>query len=147
MPRKINCWEYMKCGREPGGKKARELGVCAAATYSALDGLNGGTNGGRMCWAIVGSYCFGEITGFFTKTNPFYCYDCEFHRKVLSEEGIIRLEPLRLHPSKIRNCVHHLRTKESVGSGAVAALPSARRLRRGQRRLNRGIPSLHGGRK
>ena len=26
----MNCWEYMKCGREKGGEKADELGVCPA---------------------------------------------------------------------------------------------------------------------
>ncbi len=95
MAKKTNCWEYMKCGREHGGKRAKELGVCRVSTYSALNGLNGGTNGGRMCWAIVGTYSFGEITGSFTRKNSFFCYDCDFHRKVLSEEGIIKLQPLK----------------------------------------------------
>lgn len=92
MAKKINCWEFMKCGREPRGKHAKELGVCRAATFSSADGLNGGVNGGRMCWAIAGTYCFGEVTGSFTHKN-FFCYDCKFHRKVLEEEGIITLEP------------------------------------------------------
>lgn len=96
MARKMNCWEYMKCGREPRGKNSKELGVCPAATYTELDGLNGGTNGGRMCWAIVGTYSFGEITGSFTHKNSFYCYNCDFHRKVLAEEGIMDLEPLKV---------------------------------------------------
>lgn len=29
---RTNCWEYFKCGREPGGSKVDELGVCPAAT-------------------------------------------------------------------------------------------------------------------
>ncbi len=96
MRKKLNCWEFMKCGREPGGKKAKELGVCPVATYSAVDGLNGGTNGGRMCWAIAGTYSCGEVTGTFTHKNCYFCYDCAFHRKVLAEEGIIKLQPLRV---------------------------------------------------
>jgi hypothetical protein len=96
MGKKSNCWEFMKCGREPRGKHAKELGVCRAATFSSVDGLNGGVNGGRICWAIAGTYCFGEVTGSFTHKN-FFCYDCKFHRKVLSEEGIITLKPLVLH--------------------------------------------------
>jgi len=24
----LNCWEFKKCGREPGGEKASELGIC-----------------------------------------------------------------------------------------------------------------------
>jgi len=25
---KLNCWEFMKCGREVGGKNVKELGIC-----------------------------------------------------------------------------------------------------------------------
>ena len=31
---KKNCWEYKKCGREVGGAKVKDLGVCPAATNS-----------------------------------------------------------------------------------------------------------------
>jgi len=33
--KKKNCWEFMKCGREPGGVNAIELGVCRAATETS----------------------------------------------------------------------------------------------------------------
>ena len=95
MAKKVNCWEYMKCGREPKGEKVKELGVCPAATYTAVNGLNGGINGGRMCWAIAGIYSFGRVTASFPQKKCL-CYDCEFHRKVLSEEGIIKLKPLKI---------------------------------------------------
>lgn len=39
MGRRQNCWEFKKCGREPGGAKASELGVCPAATDASSDGL------------------------------------------------------------------------------------------------------------
>ena len=39
-PRKLNCWEYMNCQREPGGKNAAELGECVAAIDSSFDGIN-----------------------------------------------------------------------------------------------------------
>jgi len=29
-PGKLNCWEFKKCGRQPGGPKVAELGVCPA---------------------------------------------------------------------------------------------------------------------
>jgi hypothetical protein len=29
--KKLNCWEVKKCGREPGGVKVKELGVCPAS--------------------------------------------------------------------------------------------------------------------
>jgi len=28
--KKYNCWEFKKCGREPGGEKADRLGICPA---------------------------------------------------------------------------------------------------------------------
>jgi hypothetical protein len=88
MGRKMNCWEFMKCGREPKGRRARELGPCPAATNTAINGLNGGINGGRMCWAIVGTYSLDEDTRGYHKGNNYHCYDCDFHRKV--KEGILK---------------------------------------------------------
>jgi hypothetical protein len=89
MARKINCWEHMKCGREPKGARIKELGVCPAATYTSINGVNGGINGGRMCWAIVGIYSFTD-TKRPLSLDSHSCYECEFHRRVLAEEGIIR---------------------------------------------------------
>ncbi|MCL5021887.1 MAG: hypothetical protein M1497_00685 [Nitrospirae bacterium] len=94
MTRKMNCWEFMKCGRELDGEKAKEFGVCPAATYPYADGLNGGINGGRICWVIVGSYsCHTGKTSLARKKN--ICFDCKFHEKVLLEEGIMDLRSKR----------------------------------------------------
>jgi len=49
MP-KVNCWEWKKCGRQKGGAKAAELGVCPAASAERVNGANCGLNGGRACW-------------------------------------------------------------------------------------------------
>ncbi|HWR59259.1 MAG TPA: hypothetical protein VN328_10255 [Thermodesulfovibrionales bacterium] len=88
MPRKLNCWEYMKCGRELNGKKVKELGVCPVATHPYADGINEGINGGRICWDIVGSYSLYNVKG--PCSDPKHlCFECDFHRKVLVEEGII----------------------------------------------------------
>jgi len=37
---KKNCWEFEECGREVNGKKAKEFGVCPAATAAKLNGTN-----------------------------------------------------------------------------------------------------------
>ena len=29
---KLNCWEYKKCGRQPGGDRAKEMGICPVTT-------------------------------------------------------------------------------------------------------------------
>ncbi len=51
MKRK-NCWEVKKCGRQPGGEKVDELGVCPAAVPNEYDGTNKGNHGGRFCWQL-----------------------------------------------------------------------------------------------
>jgi hypothetical protein len=84
MPKK-NCWEYKHCGREPGGAKAEILGVCTASTERNIDGANSGQNGGRVCWAIGGTLCGGEVKGTFaTKFED--CINCDFFKLVCKEE-------------------------------------------------------------
>lgn len=78
---KLNCWEYMKCRREPGGDKATELGICRVANDKHLNGANSGLNGGRICFAIAGSFCLGEVQGTFAKKFA-SCRDCEFYKLV-----------------------------------------------------------------
>lgn len=82
----VNCWEYKKCGREPGGAKAIELGVCAAATDKRVNGMNSGVNGGRACWAITGTLCGGKVQGTFASKLA-NCMQCEFYQMVGIEEG------------------------------------------------------------
>jgi len=54
---KINCWEYMKCERQPSGKKVEDFGVCPAAVDASFNGINNGKNAGRICWAVAGTCC------------------------------------------------------------------------------------------
>jgi len=83
---KQNCWEFKKCGREVGGPKAAELGVCAAAKATKVNGIHGGKNGGRACWAVAGTLCGGKLQGTFA-TKISSCMACDFYRIVISEEG------------------------------------------------------------
>lgn len=86
MTVKLNCWEFRKCGREPNGAKVLERGLCLAATDIFADGLNGGKNGGRICWAIAGSYsAFAHTECTFT-TDRFSCINCDFFQLVEMEE-------------------------------------------------------------
>ncbi len=89
-----NCWEYKRCGREPGGENAAERGVCPASQETALDGLNFGKNGGRICWAIAGTFCGdSEPVGEFA-AQLLSCMDCDFFKKVQAEEGTANFELL-----------------------------------------------------
>jgi len=82
---KVNCWEHKKCGRQPGGHKAAELGICPVTTYNELNGAHGGKNAGRACWAIAGSLCGGKIQGTYAqKLNN--CWRCDFMNAVKREE-------------------------------------------------------------
>jgi hypothetical protein len=85
MSRKVNCWEIKKCGREPGGIHAKE-GACFAATDTDSHGINNGKNGGRLCWAITGTYCRGPVTGMHAKGLT-TCLACEVMERVRNEEG------------------------------------------------------------
>lgn len=92
-----NCWEFFKCGRSPGGAHAAAFGICPTTISSQAEGINGGHNGGRMCWAIAGTLCaVGDQAH--TNRGPDRCAACQFFRKVREEEGAADLQllmPLR----------------------------------------------------
>ncbi|MBA4407714.1 hypothetical protein C0389_10595 [bacterium] len=81
----INCWEYKKCGREPGGDKVDELGICPAATEKRADKLNGGVNGGRTCWGVKNTLCGNEVRKVFA-LHLAKCLKCDFYQLVSDEE-------------------------------------------------------------
>ncbi len=83
--RKQNCWEFKRCGREPGGSNIREFGVCPAATEARLDTVHGGKNAGRSCWVLAGTLCKGEVQGTFAQKYK-NCEICDFYKKVKEEE-------------------------------------------------------------
>lgn len=83
---KMNCWEFKKCGRQPGGAKVAELGECPAGKDKRADGMNQGKYAGRACWALAGTLCGGKVQGSFAqKANN--CMECEFYKLVKNEEG------------------------------------------------------------
>jgi hypothetical protein len=84
--RKLNCWEFKRCERQPGGRKAAELGVCPAAVDERLHGVHGGKNAGRACWVLAGTMCGGKVQGTFAQKYD-NCESCEFFRTVKEEEG------------------------------------------------------------
>ena len=85
--KKLNCWEINDCGREPGGFAAGYLGVCPAAQDKSSDGINNGKNGGRICWAVAGTFCRGRIRGRFA-LETISCVICDVFKQIMSEEHI-----------------------------------------------------------
>lgn len=87
---KINCWEFMKCGQGPSfDENGNTFALCPVATEILADGLNSGTNGGRICWIIAGKFNTP------LRCSPLYkvcsCATCEFHIKVKGEEGLANI--------------------------------------------------------
>ena len=83
---KTNCWEFMKCGREPGGSMSIELGICSASVETLSDGINGGKNGGRACWALSGTFCEGKVQEVFAIKYG-NCKECNFYKMVQKDQG------------------------------------------------------------
>ena len=82
-----NCWEVKNCGRQPGGAKAGELGICIAAIETRTDGVNHGKNAGRCCWMVAGTLCGGQRQGIFAQKLE-NCMKCNFYMQVKTEEGV-----------------------------------------------------------
>ena len=84
--KKVNCWEFNQCGREIGGVKVAELGVCPASVATEADGYCGGVNGGRGCAYIDGTFCGGVIQGSAINKEK-NCFDCGFYTNLKREHG------------------------------------------------------------
>jgi nucleoside-diphosphate-sugar epimerase len=95
MSKKLNCWEYMNCGRGPKGRNIKSRGMCPAAREKRLDRIHGGWNSGRACWVVAGTYCGGTIQGSYARKH-IACKRCDFYQKVHHEEGEAIREPQSL---------------------------------------------------
>ena len=82
---KINCWESLKCAKE----------TCPAHSEKRLDGVHGGTNAGRACWAVAGTRCGGKVQGNYAQKLG-NCMRCDFYQQVVKEEGATLVNGLRL---------------------------------------------------
>ena len=63
----MNCWEFKKCGREKGGAKVKEMGVCPAYP-----------NHGKHCARVVGTLCGGQMQGSFAMKVA-NCMKCDYY--------------------------------------------------------------------
>jgi len=69
----------MNCGRELGGEKVAELGICRAAADEYFDGMNGGKNGGRICFSVAGTFSF-DVAQCSCLEKLASCKDCSFFK-------------------------------------------------------------------
>jgi hypothetical protein len=65
--KKMKCWEFKKCGREGGGVKTKELGVCSAYP-----------DHGKHCARVAGTLCGGKVQGSFAMKLS-NCMRCDFY--------------------------------------------------------------------
>ncbi|MEO5356363.1 MAG: hypothetical protein H7844_03575 [Nitrospirae bacterium YQR-1] len=102
--KKLNCWEFHNCGRQPGGVNEEKWGLCPVTTATSFNGLHGGTNAGRACWAVLPSIG-DKKESYAAKIRR--CTKCEFHQLVIREE------------EKYHSAVKHLKKyKEEVKTKA-----------------------------
>lgn len=128
----LNCWEFQKCGRQPGGEHAHELGVCPAALETKCDRANHGANGGRVCWLVSGTRCGGEVQGTFAQKLA-SCANCSFYQQVREEEGPNCEQESELlmtltDPAQIVRSYEELRSLYAKLKEAQAQLVHARKL-------------------
>jgi methyl-accepting chemotaxis protein len=64
----VPCWEFKKCGREKGGAKEREMGICPAWP-----------NHGFSCAGVTGTFCGGQVQETFAKKIG-NCAKCDFFK-------------------------------------------------------------------
>jgi len=95
--KKMNCWEYKRCGRELGGVNSVKQGVCPSAMEARLNGVHEGKSAGRACWIVPNTLCNGARQGSFGDKYGM-CVKCGFHLHVKREEGFSYiLPPMLLH--------------------------------------------------
>ncbi|MFZ5572145.1 MAG: protein kinase domain-containing protein [Thermodesulfobacteriota bacterium] len=124
-PSPLNCWEYKRCRREPGGDLAATAGVCPAAADGSFDGLNRGKNAGRICWAVSGTVCDQRTDGDFRQKRE-ACGNCTFFQRVQAEEAA-------------RNLVtKFMRFVPLNGNGPPAVQMDIIRVNQGQRFIEQG---------
>ena len=87
--KKYNCWEFMKCGKCPS-KNGNKSSICPVASETSANGLNGGIDGGRLCWVITADGCMDKVKCSDLHQGDF-CYQCEFRYKVKNEEGLLNV--------------------------------------------------------
>ena len=73
MDNKLNCWEFMKCGREEGGIGVDHLGVCPAYP-----------DDGHRCATVVGTFC-DLVQAMYAKKHT-GCENCLFYNSAHFDE-------------------------------------------------------------
>ncbi len=87
---KLNCWEFMKCGKRPPENGNGKDNSCPVASETSANDLNDGINGGRICW-IIAETCHNSKVQCSDLLRKDPCFSCEFRYKVTIEEGLLNI--------------------------------------------------------
>jgi len=88
----VPCWEFKKCGREKGGPKEKEMGVCPAWP-----------DHGFSCAGVTGTFCGGSIQETFAKKIG-NCAKCDFFKSASYQREAHSLQPTpgKAAPARLR---------------------------------------------
>ena len=78
----MNCWEFMECGREVGGTKVYELGICVAYP-----------NDGKRCAEVTGTLCGGKVQGSYNM-KIFDCIKCDYYNSKYYEHNDLKVRSI-----------------------------------------------------
>jgi hypothetical protein len=84
--KKQNCWEFWRCAEKADSSLFEGPDGCPVMTAEDADGINGGYNGGRSCWAIVGTLS-PNVTKRHHAGKTSSCLQCAFYQAIQTEEG------------------------------------------------------------
>lgn len=88
---KLNCWQFMGCRLEKRDGLLCAIkgpGICPVLSEKNFDGVHGGINGGRACWIVSNTMCYGKTQGTYEEKYE-TCTTCDFYRSVLEEEDYL----------------------------------------------------------
>ena len=73
----MNCWEFMRCGREEGGKNVNYLGTCPAYP-----------DNGKCCATVVGTFC--DLVQALNAAQYSSCCECPFYNSIHFDQNAKR---------------------------------------------------------
>jgi hypothetical protein len=104
----VKCCEFMTCGRELSGVKAKELRHCATSSKTMFEETEGSGDARLACWVAAGAVCDGRSQGPCIEemsdcsSYRLYDYVCNQERQRLeNSSNLLR----KLHTEKLESTI------------------------------------------
>ena len=102
----MKCCEFMTCGRELAGVRAKEVRLCSTSSKTMFDGTEGSGDAGLACRVAAGAVCDGRSQGpcigemSDCTSYALYEYVCHLERQRLeNSSNLLR----KLHTEKVES--------------------------------------------